>query len=79
MIKTQIKNKFNFLNSNLSERDYVIGDAFTLPDAYLFVMTTWLVAFKFDLNEWPNIKRYFLKLKERESIKKSLNDEGLQY
>lgn len=79
IFKAQIKHKFKFLNKHLSERDYLLENTFTLPDAYFFVMITWLVAFKFDLNEWPNIKRYFLKLKEREAIKKALTDENLQY
>lgn len=77
--KTQIKNKFNFINGYLSEHDYLVGETFTLPDAYLFVMATWLIYFKFDLNEWPSVKHYYDNLKERASIKKSLLEESLQY
>lgn len=74
-----IKNKFNFINNHLSEHNYLLGESFTLPDAYLFVMITWLIYFKFNIAEWPHVKQYFDKLKNRESIKKSLMDENLQY
>lgn len=77
--QSQIKNKFNYINNHLSEHNYLLGESFTLPDAYLFVMITWLIYFKFNLAEWPHVKQYFDKLKNRESIKKSLIDENLQY
>jgi glutathione S-transferase len=73
-----IKHKCNFVNNHLSQHQYLVGDAFTLPDDYLFVMIGWLLHFKFDLSEWPNIKRYFDELNKRQSIQKSLMDEKLK-
>lgn len=76
--KTLIKNKCSFIDNHLSKQHYLSGDTFTLPDAYFFVMITWLLYFKFDLNEWKNIKRYYEELKERRSIVQSLSDEKLE-
>lgn len=75
--KPLIKTKCTFVDKNLANHNYLLGDEFTLPDAYLFVMMTWLVHFKFDLNEWPNLQRYFTELKQRKSIHQSLVEEKL--
>ena len=79
-LKTQfyipmIKFKFNYVNIQLENRQYLMGDHFTLPDAYLFVMLRWAIYFKFDLAEWSNLKRYFNALEHRESIQQSLKED----
>lgn len=72
-----IKSKMKFIDAHLSKNKYLMGEQFTLPDAYLFVMITWLINFKFDVNEWPNVKRFFDDMKNREAVQKSLQQEGL--
>ncbi len=73
----QLKAKFMFVEKHLEGRKFLVNDAFTLPDAYLFVMLMWLPKFNIDVKEWPNLAVYFAKLKERESIKTALKEEGL--
>lgn len=72
-----IKNKLNFLDKHLQNHKYLQGEQFTLPDAYCFVMITWLYYFKFNVSEWSNILRYFNELKKRKSVADSLAQEGL--
>ena len=70
-----IKSKFKYVNQHLQDHVYLLGEHFTLPDAYLFVMLRWSVYFKFDLKEWNNLNRYFTNLQDRPSIQKSLKQE----
>lgn len=70
-----IKSKFKYVNQHLQNHIYLLGEHFTLPDAYLFVMLRWSVYFKFDLKEWSNLNRYFTALHDRASIQKSLQQE----
>lgn len=72
-----IKSKLQFVNDTIQDHEYLIGDHFTLPDAYLFVMLRWAKYFKFDLTKWNNLDRYYDFLAERESIKLSLKQEGV--
>jgi len=72
-----IKSKLNYINHELQDRKYLIGDHFTLPDAYLFVMLRWADSCKISLNEYPNLLSYQTELKVRSSIQKSLKEEGL--
>lgn len=71
-----IKTRINYVEHQLTGQ-YLMGNDFTLPDAYLYVILNWMIYFKFDLAEWPNVQKYFIRLKARPSIQKSLQEEGL--
>ena len=73
-----IKAKFNYVNHHLEHQQYLLGDAFTLPDAYLFVILRWASLFNVSLNEWGNLTRYFTALNNRASTQLSLVQEGLR-
>lgn len=72
-----IEKKFAFLNDHLKDRDYLMGEHFMLPDAYLFVMLLWAMAMKIDLKQWPHLSRYLHTLQQRPSIQESLKQEAL--
>lgn len=72
-----LESKFTYVDKHLQHNQYLLGDHFTLPDAYLFVMLGWWTSkFKFDLNRRPHLLKFYDALKNRESIKKSLQEEG---
>lgn len=72
-----IKNKLNYVNRYLQNQPYLLGEQFTLPDAYLFVMLLWTSYFNLDLKEWSNLTWYFDALKQRKSIQHALKQEGI--
>lgn len=71
-----IKSKFKYLNQSLEHKKYLTGEHFTLPDAYLFVMMLWAKSCKIDLSNYSNLISYQKELNDRESIQKSLKEEG---
>lgn len=73
------KKKLDFVEQQLANRKYLVGNDFTLPDAYLFVILSWLHKFKLELSNWPNLARYFEELKNRKSVAQSLREEGLRF
>ena len=70
-----LKLKFAYINKRLQNRSYLVGDHFTLPDAYLFVMLGWARHFKMDMTEWTELNRYQAELNKRKSIQQSLIQE----
>lgn len=72
-----LKTKLTHVDKHLQQNQYLVGDSFTLPDGYMFVMLMWALYFKFNLTEWPQVSRYYNELKMRPSIHKSLQEEGL--
>lgn len=79
IFKPILKAKFNVVDKHLADHEFMMGDEFTLPDAYFFVMLTWTHKFKIDLQEDKNLTRYFDALKKRPSIAKSLKQEDLSF
>jgi glutathione S-transferase len=79
VIKPVIKQKLEFVNKELGSKTYLMGDDFTLPDCYLFVILTWSISMKMALTEYPNLVRYFDNLHKRNSVRKSLEQEGLEF
>ncbi len=71
-----VKAKLEYVDKHLANHTYLLGDSFTLPDAYLFVMLMWTAHFKIEISS--NLKRYFAELKKRPSVMESLSQEGLQ-
>lgn len=69
--------RYDYLNQELGQRDYVFGSTFTVADAYLFVVTNWAGMVKFDLSKYPNVEAFQKRISERESVQKALRHEGL--
>ncbi|TAL64964.1 MAG: glutathione transferase GstA [Legionella sp.] len=76
MLTPMIMVRFKMLNERLSKGAYLMGDNFSLPDAYLFVMVRWAHYFKMNLSEFSALNKYIEKLHERASVKKSLEQEA---
>lgn len=72
-----LRNKLSIVEQRLRNNQFLMGDRFTLGDSYLFVILIWLAKLKFSMTDWPNLSRYFYNMKQRESVQRSLEEEGL--
>ncbi len=72
-----IAKKLDFVEQRIGDGPYLMGEQFTLPDAYLFVMLGWLGMNKVDLNRWPNLAAFRERVSKRESVREVLEFEGL--
>lgn len=77
MALSNLAKRYDYLNQELGQRDYVFGSSFTVADAYLFVVTNWAGMVKFDLSKYPNVEAFQKRIGERESVQKALRHEGL--
>lgn len=75
VFKPMLKNKLSLVEKNLQKTTFLLGEQFTLPDAYLFVILSWLPLFKINLNEWPRLTHYYANLEQRAAIQQSLQEE----
>ncbi|MGQ3887480.1 glutathione transferase GstA [Legionella sp. CNM-1927-20] len=73
-----IKSKLSFINQHM-QQPYLLASHFTIADAYLFVMLLWAKNFQLNLSEWPHLEHFAKELSQREAIKKSLQEEGLEF
>lgn len=79
MVKSSLKERLSVINEHLADKKYLVGEQFTLADAYLFAVLFWLPnVFKVDLSPWPNLITYFSNLKDRPSIQKTFKEEKIE-
>lgn len=72
------KKKLGFVDKHLATHKYLLGDEFSLADAYLFVMLLWTANLHLPVDEFKNLQRYFKELTTRPAIQKALREEGLE-
>jgi glutathione S-transferase len=66
---------FDYLATKLGTGDYLVGNTFTVADAYLVTMLNWAVFLKVDLAKWPTIAAYHQKHLKRPSVVKAMGVE----
>jgi glutathione S-transferase len=72
-----LASKFEYIDKHLSNRQYVLGDTFSVADAYLFNVLCWPPHVKIDISHYASIQRFMARIKERSSVRDSLAAEGL--
>ncbi len=73
-----IANKLKYLESVFDhQRPYLLGDTFTVADAYLFVVINWSNFVDLDLGDWPQLSRFYQRVSARTSVQKAMTTEGL--
>jgi glutathione S-transferase len=75
--KENLANRFDWLDQQLAGRDYLMGKAFTVADAYLFVLLNWTKFQSIDLAKWPNLAAYQQRVGARPKVQEALKAEGL--
>jgi len=72
-----IARRLTALEKMLEGRDYIMGDRYTVADAYLFTVLNWTGLHKVDISQWPNIQKYMARIGARENVRKAMAEEGL--
>ena len=60
--------RFDVVSGTLSDRPFIMGDAFTVADAYLYTILSWAGYLKVDLAPWPALQRYLERIGARPSV-----------
>jgi glutathione S-transferase len=68
--------KFDYVQERLGKGPYLLGDTFTLPDAYLFVVLNWTRIHDIDLSRWPGLTAYQQRVAQRPRVAETLGAEG---
>jgi glutathione S-transferase len=75
--RSKLGERFGYLAGVLQDRGYLMGETFSVADAYLFAMLRWTDRFDMDLQDWPNVDDYFDRLSQRPAVHAALGAEGL--
>jgi glutathione S-transferase len=76
-VRARVADRFRYLSDVLVDRGYLMGETFTVADAYLYTVLRRCERFGIDLVIWPNIDAYFQRIDERDAVQTALVAEGL--
>jgi glutathione S-transferase len=72
-----LEKKFDFLARNLEGKQFLLGDRFTVADAYLFTVLNWTNFLNIDLSRWSPLKTYLERIGSRPAVRDAMRAEGL--
>lgn len=61
--------RFAWLNEVLSQQPFLVGEHFTVADAYGYTILTWSRIHNLDLSPWPHLVDYINRIESRPSVK----------
>jgi glutathione S-transferase len=77
MLIEKIQGRFETVNAHLAKQNFLMGDSFTAPDAYLYTVLNWAKYFNIDFDKWPAIKAFMARVASRPSAQEAAKAEGL--
>lgn len=76
-LRGRLAERFTYLQNQLADSAYLMGETFTVADAYAFALLRWSDQFGIDLQLWPNIADYHERVLTRPAVIATLDAEGI--
>jgi glutathione S-transferase len=73
--RTNMTNRLNYLERTIGNRTFLMGEQFTVADAYLYVVLSWSAHVNVDLAQWPQLKRHVERVGGRPHVIEALQAE----
>jgi glutathione S-transferase len=74
---SMLSKRLVYAEAQLADKPFLMGDHFTVADAYFFVVMNWSKIVGFDLAPFPNIKEYLARIAVRPAVQAAMKAEGL--
>jgi glutathione S-transferase len=75
--RENLRKRFEWIDHQLSGKQYLAADRFSVADAYLFTVLRWAPRVGIDTAKWPNITAFMERVAARPKVQEALKAEGL--
>lgn len=75
--RANIERRLGYVNEQLEGRQHLLGEDFTVADAYLFTVLGWSKVPQIDLAQWPHVQAFHARVATRPAVQRALKAEGL--
>lgn len=75
--KERLATRFALLDEALGKQPFLMGDKFTIADAYLFTVVNWTNFHGIDISSFPNLQAFQARVASRPAVQQALEAEGL--
>lgn len=73
----KLQQRLQFIDQELAGKSYLMGEQFSVADAYLFTVTNWARLVKVDISSLENLLAYRARLSQRPAIIAAMQAEGI--
>jgi glutathione S-transferase len=78
-LRAKIAGRYDLIDARLSDgRPFLMGETFTIADAYFFVLANWAQYVGIDMSPWKNTAAFMARMAARPSVQTALEAEGLK-
>lgn len=75
--RANLERRLGYTDQQLAGQAYLLGEDFSVADAYLFTVLSWMKFVGLDLSVWPNIVAFQARVAARPAVQAALKAEGL--
>lgn len=77
LAKTRLISRLKWLDGELANKSYLMGDTFTVADGYLFTVANWTKHVGIDISGLPNLSAFMARVGARPAVQDAMRAEGL--
>ena len=77
MVIDKLLSRLKWVDEQLAGKKYLMGDAFSVADPYLFNVTNWAALVKVDISGFANIATFRAHMAQRPAVLAAMRAEGL--
>ena len=75
--KEQLRKRYTYVDQLLAKRPFLLGDQFTVADAYLFTVNSWARHIDLDLSPYKSLSEFQQRVAARPAVQTAMAEEGL--
>ncbi|WP_284466577.1 glutathione transferase GstA [Diaphorobacter nitroreducens] len=75
--KEKLAGRLKWVDSQLADKQYLMGDTFSVADGYLFTVTNWAPRVGVDISGLANLNAYRARVAARPAVQAAMKAEGL--
>lgn len=75
--KERLAGRLKWVDSQLADKQYLMGDTFSVADGYLFTVTNWAPRVGVDISGLANLNAYRARVAARPAVQAAMKAEGL--
>ncbi len=74
---TNLHKRFDNISAQLGHGPFLMGNHFTVCDAYLFTVLNWTRRMNMDMSKWPKLMGFMETVQQRPSVQAAMKSEGI--
>jgi len=77
VFRDRLARRFEYLDAYLADKTYLLGDQYTVADAYAYTILSWKDALKVNIDGWKHLSDYVRRIASRAKVRDALHSEKL--